>query len=69
MSAVMGIFGSLVGLIGAVIGGAVTITVIVVLWKSGALPALIGLGGSIISLAASAVAGFFSFATEMVGAF
>ena len=43
MSAVAGIFGSIIGVVAAIIGGAVTIIVIVVLWKSGALPGLVDL--------------------------
>jgi hypothetical protein len=66
MSAVAGILGSIVGLIAAVIAGAVTITVIVVLWKSGALPSLIELVGSLIGLAASGIAGFFSFLGDLL---
>jgi hypothetical protein len=66
MQAVAGILGSIVGLIAAVIAGAVTITVIVVLWKSGALPSLIELIGSLISLAASGIAGFFSFLGDLL---
>ena len=61
MSAVMGIFGSIVGLIAAVISGAVVVTVIVVFWKSGALPEIVGLFGDIVSMAGAAIAGFFSF--------
>ena len=66
MSAVMGALGSIVGIVAAIIGGAVTITVIVVLWKSGAIPGLIDLVGSLIGLAASAIAGFFSFLGDLL---
>ena len=66
MSAVAGIFGSIVGVVAAIIGGAVTITVIVVLWKSGALPGLVDLAGSLIGLAASAIAGFFGFLGDLL---
>jgi hypothetical protein len=66
MQAVAGIFGSIIGIIAAVISGAVVITVIVVLWKSEALPGLIELAGSLIGLAASGIAGFFSFLGDLL---
>ena len=67
MSAVTGVLGSIVGIIAAVISGAVVITVIVVLWKSGALPELISLVGDLIGLAASAIGGFFGFLSDLLG--
>lgn len=66
MSAIAGIFGSVVGVIATVIGAAVGITALIVLWKSGALPGIIGWGTGLIELATSAVAGFFGFLGDLL---
>jgi hypothetical protein len=69
MSTIAGIFGSITAFIAAIISGAVAITVVYVLWQSGAIPGLIELAGTFLALAGSAISGFFGFLTELVGAF
>ena len=70
MGTIAGIFGSITAFIAAIIGGAVTVTVVVLLFKTpGAISGLIGLAGTFLGIAGSAIAGFFSFLTQLVGTF
>jgi hypothetical protein len=64
--AVLGFFGSIVALVAAIVATAAGITFFVVLWKSGALPEVVGLATALISGAFAAVGEFFGFLRELV---
>jgi ABC-type Fe3+-siderophore transport system permease subunit len=65
-AAVFGFFGSIVGLVATVVATAAGITFFIVLWKSGALPDVVGLAGALISGAFGAVTAFFGFLGDLL---
>jgi hypothetical protein len=66
VDAVFGFFGSIVGLVATIVATAAGITFFVVLWKSGAIPAVVGLLSALISGGFGAVRSFFSFLGDLI---
>lgn len=69
MEAIKAGIGAVGGWIAAIIAGSVTLTLWFIIWKSGAIPALIGLGQSFIDLAREGIGGFFGYLRALVEAF
>lgn len=66
MSAVMGFFSGILGLIATLVAAAAGITFFVILWKSGALPEAVGWVTALISGLFHAITGFFSFLGDLL---
>lgn len=65
--AILGFFGSIIGLVATAIAAAATITLIIVLWKANALDDAAGWVTALISGGFGAVGNFFDFLRELIG--